>query len=350
MSTSGAESVLYGFKGGYTDGQYPKGGLIERSGVLYGTTQTGGANLSGTFFKITPSGKETMLHSFGGVVGSGYDGIYPYASLIYVSANNMFYGTTLYGGTGSCYGGCGTVFSVTPSGKETVLHSFAGGQDGSLLAGSLLYSNGKLYGTTENGGGGGGSTCSNSSAPVGCGTIFSLSKSGTEKVLYSFTGGSDGAYPGGGLINVNGTLYGMAGGGGSGECTSGCGTIFSLSASGAFDAIHSFHGPPKDGASPWGNLTNVKGALYGTTDQGGASTACAVVSGTTGCGTIFRVTTSGKEQVLYSFEGSPDGAWANTTLLYMKGVLYGTTLVGGSGSCTRSVGNGCGTVFSLSGF
>jgi uncharacterized repeat protein (TIGR03803 family) len=346
-STSGAESVLYGFKGGKTDGQYPKGGLIERSGVLYGTTQTGGANSAGTFFKITASGKETMLHSFGGAVGSGYDGVYPYARLIYVSANDMFYGTTLYGGSGSCYGGCGTVFSVTPSGKETVLHSFGGGQDGDFLSGSLLYSNGELYGTTENGGGGGGSTCSNTSVPVGCGTIFSVSTSGTEKVLYSFTGGSDGAYPDGGLIDVNGKLYGMAQQGGAGCGGGGCGTIFSLSASNAFHAIYSFQGPPNDGAFPWGNLTNVDGVLYGTTDEGGASTACTISTGTTGCGTVFRVTTSGKEQMLYSFEGSPDGAYANTSLLYAKGVFYGTTLFGGSGSCTRAGGSGCGTVFSL---
>jgi uncharacterized repeat protein (TIGR03803 family) len=342
VSTSGAESVLYGFKGGYTDGQYPKGGLIERSGVLYGTTQTGGAYLSGTFFKITTSGKETMLHSF----GSGYDGIYPYARLIYVPANDMFYGTTLYGGSGSCYGGCGTVFSVTPSGKETVLHSFAGGQDGSLLAGTLLYSNGELYGTTETGGGGGGSTCSNTSVPVGCGTIFSVSTSGTEKVLYSFTGGTDGAYPDGGLIDVNGTLFGMAQQGGSG-CGSGCGTIFSLGTSNSFRSVYKFQGPPNDGAFPWGNLTNVKGVLYGTTDLGGVSSACPAVSSITGCGMVFRVTTGGNEQMLYSFKGNSDGAYANTTLLYVKGVLYGTTLFGGSGSCARAGGNGCGTVSSL---
>jgi uncharacterized repeat protein (TIGR03803 family) len=345
LSTSGAESVLYSFKG-TPDGQNAKGGVVERSGVLYGTTQGGGKYGGGTFFKITTSGKETVLHSFG---NPGYYG--PYAGVIYVAANDMFYGTTLDGGTGTCGTsglGCGTVFSVTPSGKETVLHSFQGGQDGHFPTGSLLYSNGKLYGTTELGGGGGGSLCG--SSDPGCGTIFSVSTSGTEKVLYSFTDGADGAYPDGGLIDVNGTRYGMAGGGGGGGCSGGCGTIFSLSASGAFDAIHSFQGPPNDGASPWGNLTNVKGVLYGTTDQGGASTACAVVSGTTGCGAIFRVTTSGKEDMLYSFEGSPDGAWANTTLLYMKGVLYGTTIFGGSGSCTRAAGNGCGTVFSLSGF
>jgi uncharacterized repeat protein (TIGR03803 family) len=227
-----------------------------------------------------------------------------------------------------------------------VLHSFAGGQDGSLLAGTLLYSNGELYGTTETGGGGGGSTCSNTSVPVGCGTIFSVSTSGTEKVLYSFTGGTDGAYPDGGLIDVNGTLFGMAQQGGSG-CGSGCGTIFSLGTSNSFRSVYKFQGPPNDGAFPWGNLTNVKGVLYGTTDLGGVSSACPAVSSITGCGMVFRVTTGGNEQMLYSFKGNSDGAYANTTLLYVKGVLYGTTLFGGSGSCARAGGNGCGTVFSL---
>jgi uncharacterized repeat protein (TIGR03803 family) len=346
MSTSGAQSVLYSFKG-KPDGQYAKGGLVERSGALYGATQGGGKYGYGTFFKITTSGKETVLHSFGAAVTGGYDGIDPYGGLIYVQANGKFYGTTLEGGTGSCSGGCGTVFSVTPSGKETVLYNLAGGQDGDFPTGSLLYSNGQLYGTTQIGGGGGTSACYNTSGPTGCGTIFSVSTSGKEKVLYSFTGGKDGAFPDGGLIDVNGTLYGMAGGGGSsvGCNGGGCGTVFSLSASGAFKAIYGFRGPPNDGASPFGNLTNVKGALYGTTQEGGASSKC-TASGITGCGVVFRVTASGKERMLYSFKDGSDGAIPITTLLYLNGVLYGTTHNGGSGSCS----NGCGTVFSLSGF
>jgi uncharacterized repeat protein (TIGR03803 family) len=349
MSTSGAEKVLYGFKG-KPDGQYAKGGIVEKSGVLYGATQGGGQYAYGTFFKTTTSGKETVLHSFGAVVSGGYDGIDPYGGLIYVQADNKFYGTTLAGGTGSCGsgGGCGTVFSVTPSGKETVLHTFTGGQDGNFPTGSLLYSNGQLYGTTQIGGGGGSSVCYNSSGPTGCGIIFSLSTSGKEKVLYSFTGASDGAFPDGGLIDVNGTLYGMAGSGGSavGCNGGGCGTVFSMSASGAFKAVYSFKGAPKDGAGPFGNLTNVNGVLYGTTQEGGASSKCTTSSGLRGCGVIFRVATSGKERMLYSFKDGSDGAIPITTLLYLDGVLYGTTHNGGSGSCS----NGCGTVFSFSGF
>jgi uncharacterized repeat protein (TIGR03803 family) len=115
LSTSGAESVLYSFKG-KPDGQNAKGGVVERSGVLYGTTQSGGKYGGGAFFKITTSGKETVLHSFG---NPGYYG--PYARVIYVAANDMFYGTTLDGGTGTCGTsglGCGTVFSVTQPAKK----------------------------------------------------------------------------------------------------------------------------------------------------------------------------------------------------------------------------------------
>ncbi|HEV3091557.1 MAG TPA: choice-of-anchor tandem repeat GloVer-containing protein [Candidatus Cybelea sp.] len=345
LSAAGAENVLYSFQG-KPDGQYAKGGVVELNGVFYGTTQAGGQNGLGTFFKVTASGKETVLHSFGAAVKGGYDGIDPYSGLIYVKAEGKFYGTTLEGGTGSCYGGCGVIFSVTPSGKETVLHNLAGGEDGDFPTASLLYSNGQLYGTTEIGGGGGGSACTNtSSAPVGCGTIFSLSTSGKEKVLYAFTGGSDGAFPSTALIDINGTLYGTASGGGGNAKCGGCGTVFSLSASGAFKALYSFAGAPKDGSTPLGGLTNVNGVLYGTTNQGGASSKCKPY-GLTGCGAIFSVTTSGKEKMVYSFKDGQDGADPVETLLYSNGVLYGTTHNGGGGSCS----NGCGTVFSFSGF
>ena len=95
-----------------------------------------------------------------------------------------------------------------------------------------------------------------------------------------------------------------------------------------------------------GNLTNVNRVLYGATQDGGASSKCTSSSGTTGCGVVFSVTTSGTEKTLHSFKDGPDGADPITTLLYLNGVLYGTTYFGGSGSCS----NGCGTVFSLSEF
>ena len=142
-----------------TDGAKPAASLIDVNGTLYGTTASGGAYKGGTIFSITPGGKEKVLHSF----GYGADGAYPVASLIYV--NGALYGTTENGGASNfCGGGCGTVFSITTSGSESVLHSFAGNGDGIYPAASLTDVNGTLYGTTTSGGLYG--NC--------CGTVFSL--------------------------------------------------------------------------------------------------------------------------------------------------------------------------------
>ena len=111
-----AYGVLYNFEGGGGDGYYPYAGLTNIKGTFYSTTQDGGVNFEGAVFSVTPSGTETMLHSFG---GSG-DGTYPFAGLINV--HGTLYGTTETGGANSK----GTVFSITPSGAETVLHSFGG--------------------------------------------------------------------------------------------------------------------------------------------------------------------------------------------------------------------------------
>lgn len=343
---SGGESVVYRFAGA-ADGMHPKGGLAERKGALYGITQNGGYYGGGTFFKVTAAGKHTVLYSFGAPNGSRYDGYDPYGKPIYVAATDTFYGTTLYGGNTACQ--CGTVFAMTPSGNETLLHSFSGAPDGNFLTGSLLYKGGYLYGTSQLGGSGGGSACtSTSSGVVGCGTIFRVSTSGAEQVLYNFTGASDGAFPDGGLIEVRGKMYGMSGGGfsGTGTCEATCGTVFSVSTSGSLHTIYTFAGPPNDAASPFGNLTDVHGVLYGATEYGGdvAGSVCPGFLGVTGCGAVFRVTRSGRERVLYSFQGPPDGSVGQTTLLYSDGLLYGTTDFGGS-NCGS--GGGCGTIFSL---
>ena len=341
-SPSGGESVLYSFQGG-GDGNYPKGGLVERKGVLYGTTQGGGYYGGGTFFKLTTSGKHTVLYSFGAGSGTQYDGYFPYGRLIYVSATDTFYGTTLSGGNSACQ--CGTVFSMSASGKEALLHSFTGAPDGNFLAGSLLYKSGYLYGTTELGGNAGASVCTSSTAVVGCGTIFGVKTSGKdEKILYNFTGSTDGAFPDAGLIEVKGKMYGMSGGGFTPSgCAPNCGTVFSVTTKGAFHTIYTFKGPPNDGAGEFGNLTDVKGILYGATQYGGNG-KCAGFSGVPGCGIVFSVTKSGKEKVLYSFQGSPDGNVAQTTLLNSGSLLYGTTDFGGTG-CTST--GGCGTIFSI---
>ena len=137
-----AYGVLYNFEGGGGDGYYPYAGLTNIKGTFYSTTQDGGVNFEGAVFSVTPSGTETMLHSFG---GSG-DGTYPFAGLINV--HGTLYGTTETGGANSK----GTVFSITPSGAETVLHSFGGSGDGAYPCAGLLDVKGTLYSTTNVGG------------------------------------------------------------------------------------------------------------------------------------------------------------------------------------------------------
>jgi uncharacterized repeat protein (TIGR03803 family) len=240
--------------------------------------------------------------------------------------NGALYGTTIVGGV-SCVsdgGGCGTVFSITPGGKEKVVYSFRGGTDGALPGGAgLIDVTGTLYGTTRYGG-------AYSTHFVGsAGTVFTITPSGKEKVLHSFGSGTDGIEPQSGLIEVNGTLYGTTYSGGSGHCgTFGCGTVFSITPSGRETVLHSFSGP--DGHEPMTALLNVNGTLYGTTNSGGAH----------GFGTVFSMTLSGDETVLYSFGGSgQDGLFPESGVIDVNGTLYGTTWWGGAT-------NG-GTVFSI---
>lgn len=312
ITSSGAKTVIHRFRASKY-GVFPNAPLIDVDGTLYGTTELGGANGKlGTLFAMTSSGTETVLHSFG---GSG-DGARPVAGL--VSVKGVLYGTTYDGGTH----GLGTVFSVTSSGVETVVYNFAGGAaDGEYPHAPLTNVGGTLYGTTVGGGSG---LCAG-----GCGTVFSVTTSGKENVLHSFTGGSDGKLPMSSLVNVKGKLYGTTSGGG----TSSEGTVFSITRSGAEAVAHNF-GQDGDGIQPEAGLIAVGATLYGTTYWGGDGTQC---SG--GCGTVFAITTSGNESVLYSFAGQPDGANPQASLLNVNGTLYGTSLIGGTSND--------GTVFSL---
>ena len=172
--------MLHSFGSG-TDGTGPTADLIDVKGTLYGTTEEGGAYNAGTVFSITTSGAEKVLYSFTGDT----DGDSPQTGLIDIGGK--LYGTTFRGGAHND----GTVFNITTRGRERVLHSFrANGIDGELPEAGLTDVNGTLYGTTI---AGGGSDCSNG---YGCGTVFSITTNGTEKVLYSFGGGSDRASPG----------------------------------------------------------------------------------------------------------------------------------------------------------
>ncbi len=211
VSPTGSEKVVYSFAYG-SDGGYPDAPLIDVNGLLYGTTAQGGSAQGGTVYSLTTTGSEKVLHNF----GARGDGANPRAGLIDV--DGMLYGTTTVGG-GSTHRGIhrGIVYSITTTGMETLLHRFGPGTASGWTPDTRLISvKGTFYGATDQGGGGSLS-----------GVVYSMSLTGSEKVLHSFTGGSDGAHPSG-VIDVNGTLYGTAGGGGSGCSGAGCGLVFAV--------------------------------------------------------------------------------------------------------------------------
>jgi uncharacterized repeat protein (TIGR03803 family) len=253
-------------------------------------------------FKLDTTGTETVLYSFTG----GADGAYPGAGVIQDSAGNL-YGTTYEGGASES----GVVFKLDTTGTETVLYSFTGGADGgNPEAGVIRDSAGNLYGTTPFGGVSG--VCY-----AGCGVVFKLDTSGTETVLYSFTGGADGGSPNAGVIRDSaGNLYGTTPIGGA----SGYGVVFKLDTTGTETALYSFTGGADGGYPAAGVIQASAGNLYGTTQAGGVS----------GSGVVFKLDPAGAETVLYSFTGGADGGAPFAGLIRNSaGNLYGTAIGGG---------------------
>jgi len=339
------ETVLYNFcaRNNCADGDEPFSALVfDRQGDLYGTTFSGGANASscndlgcGVVFKLTPKSKETVLHSFC-AKNNCEDGSNPARGVIFDQEANL-YGTTYYGGA---YGG-GVVFRLTPNGKETVLHNFCGQTDcadGRTPADLVFDRQGNLYGTTF-WGGANFSSCND----LGCGVVFKLTPKGKETVLYNFCSkGSgyncpDGALPNGVILDQKGNLYGtttLGGTNSSGVCDyvpAGCGVVFKLTPKGKETVLYNFcaQGGDKctDGADPEAGLTfDQQGNLYGTTSTGGAYDR----------GVVFKLTPEGKETVLYNFcaQGGiykcTDGAVPNGVIYDQERNLYGMTAEGGA--------------------
>jgi uncharacterized repeat protein (TIGR03803 family) len=319
-------TVLHSFKGG-TDGEGPNGSVVrDAAGNLYGTTEYGGGGTCftgdgcGTVFKVDTAGKETVLYSFTG----GADGALPLASVIRDAAGNL-YGTTEAGGDLTCNDGvgCGTVFKLDTDGKETVLHSFTGKDGTSPIAGVIRDAAGNLYGTTPQGG------------AFSSGTVFKLDTSGNETVLYNFMGGrggTDGSYPDGALIrDAAGNLYGTTQLGGNYSF----GTVFKVDSTGKETVLYRFFGG-WNGRNPSGGVIMDKGGnLYGTTEVGGDSFD----------GTVFKLSPVGNKPVLYHFTGGADGVYPVAGVIAdTAGNLYGTTQFGGGIAC---FGGSCGTVFKL---
>jgi uncharacterized repeat protein (TIGR03803 family) len=330
-------TTLYTFcsRGGNqcTDGDRPIAGLVQGTdGNFYGTTVYGGANICndigpcGTVFKITPDGKLTTLHSF-----DEADGEFPYAGLIQATDGN-FYGTTSQGGANCAYNGCGTIFSITPSGSLTTLYSFCSQPhcpDGAFpYVGLVQGTDGNFYGTMPFDGANG-----------NYGTVFKIIPTGALTTLHSFDG-TDGYQLAASLIQAtDGSFYGTAGQGGA----FGFGTLFHITASGLLTplTLHSFD--EADGKEPSAAVVQgTDGNIYGTTYECGAY--CEGHYDEYGCGTVFSITPSGKLTTLYNFcpqdtDNCADGRGPNGIVQATDGNFYGTTYRGGA--------DNAGTIFKI---
>jgi uncharacterized repeat protein (TIGR03803 family) len=409
LSPSGMWTFNQLYRFPFTDGQWPSAGLIaDSAGNLYGATSFGGANNVGSVFRVSPTANgwnESLIYNFGPPSnapyasevpsGLGFDpqgnligtteaggaylsgsvfelipragggwnekDIYSFQSLVEPIGNVVFdqvgriYGVTHYGGAYNS----GMIFQLArnSAGKWmfSVLHSFSGyPTDGAVpAAGLTIDSSGNIYGATYRGGSG---RCVRKSGTyLGCGAIFELSYAAgtgwTETVLHSFLGeqDGDGAAPLASLIlDRSGNLYGTTYGGGivgercSGIAPPGCGTVFELSPSSSGwkeTILYEFLGFSADGSGPLGPLLlDSSGNLYGTASDGGLYNY----------GTLFKLNAGAggwSESVLYNFGFIGDGAYPESFLLLdATGNIYGTTSSGGP---TGGVDGGQGTVFEI---
>jgi uncharacterized repeat protein (TIGR03803 family) len=303
------EKVVFSFNG--SDGFTPWCTLLAINGELYGTTAGGGTSNGGTIFKVSKSGQEVTLQDL--AYGNGQ----PLAGLVGLHG-------WLYGTTSGLYGGYWQAFEIGKSGQAGWFDEFGPGNgNGVSPRGRLVAMNGTLYGTTFEGG-------VNTCGAISCGTVFAITTSGQERVLYSFKGSPDGNNPISDLVVYNGKLYGTTSGGGSGG---GSGIVFEIDTSGNERVVYSFRSEDKDGSEPQGALAAANGKIYGATPFGG--------HGHFG-GTVFEVSLAGREQILHQFNCATGGCAPSGGVIAENGVLYGTTSGGPAGP---SYG---GTVFELS--
>lgn len=328
------ETVLYSFTGG-NDGGYPQGGVtVGAAGVLYGAAKAGGASGMGVVFALTPPGAggawtEAAIYSF-----SGSDGSTPYAEPV-VDQDGVLYGATELGGASNY----GAVYELSPgqggAWTETLLHSFASGNDGAFPYAALSRdASGNLYGTTAAGGANQKGIVFELAPPAQLGGAW------TETILHTFKG-SDGAYPYAGVaIGPNGSLYGSTPGG----VGSSFGTVFELTPpltgkTWTQTILQQFNAGRNGGAPHAVPAFGPDGTLLGTTLGGGSAPAW------TGYGVVFELVppatgNTWTETLLYTFKGKNDGGDPDAALVPAPGgVFYSTTLRGGA--------HGAGTVFAI---
>jgi uncharacterized repeat protein (TIGR03803 family) len=290
---TGGAALIYSFTGGTTDGGGPTAVIQGSDGDLYGTAGNG-AHDQGTIFKLTLAGGFVWAYSLTAATGSVNAGLMQ-------STDGNFYGTTAGGSQG-----CGSVFKITASGVFTVLYTFPNGSGGCAPIGAPVEANdGNLYGINA--------------GSNGTGLIYRMTTSGAYTTLHTFNGVTDGEYPGAGLIQGgDGRLYGTTSQNGG---TGGGGTVFAMALAGSFTTLHTFaYGSAADGSGSVAPLIQLPdGNYYGTTKSGGAA----------GDGTIFGVSASGEEQLLFSFGGADGAAPVAGLTLGRDGYVYGTTQSGG---------------------
>jgi uncharacterized repeat protein (TIGR03803 family) len=391
-------TTLVSFDG--TNGTHPDSMTLMQGvdGNLYGTTSAGGtreSHMGGTVFKITPVGTLTTLFSFACGSRQCIHGGAPTDGLI-LGIDGLLYGTTSTGGSsifieGTCdFWGCGSIFRIAPSGDYlSTLYSFDS-TDGDAPNNLVLAPDGDLYGTTITGGANFGGTFfkrsangtvttlydfANANQPHGviqatdgnfygttyeggvncktqggCGTAFRITPNGKLTTLYSFCSQpncADGSYPDATLIQASdGNLYGTVGNGGNNGCFNlGCGTVFKITSTGVFSTLYAFCAQPDcaDGGAPVGLVQATDGYFYGATAYGGDLTC----NPPTGCGVLFQLTLGGTINALYNFESTAgSGTDAGGSMFQAtNGILYGASYVGGNSACDPPYG--CGTIYSL---
>jgi hypothetical protein len=350
---SAAFRLLYGFTGG-SDGYLPFGGLaFDSNGALYGTSFFGGTGSGscqagcGTVFQLLPTANgpwtQNTIHSF---TGYPSDVSNSYAHVTFDSAGNL-YGTAGDGGQNLCFtDSCGGIFELSLANgvwKESVIYNFNKHTGETPYSGVTLYK-GVLYGTTWFG--------PETKNDVGSGTVFTLAEGNgawKHKIIHSFVNGVDGYEPYADLVfDKKGNAYGSTPYGG----TSYSGDIFKLVHNGngwTETLLYSFPSNYVSGAYPSTLVFDSSGNLYGVTSSGGTTTGqdCR----TYGCGTVFELKhgkTGWRQIILYEFAGGSDGYSPSAGLVFDNaGSLYGTTFLGGTGTCQFYQYPGCGTVFKL---
>ena len=346
--------LLYSFTGG-SDGYSPKGGLVfDDDGALFGTSFLGGTFNGqcpagcGTVFRLVPNNGDWKLETIHSFAGYPTDVGHSYAHVTFDKSGNL-YGTADDGGANLCFYGfpCGGIFKLSPSRggwDESVIYNFTKHSGEHPYSGLTLYK-GVFYGTTWFG--------PESSGNVGDGTLFTLALENgawTHKIIHAFAGGVDGYEPYGDLVFDNdGNAYGSTPYGGR----SLSGDIFELIPNGkggwAETLLYIFPSNYVSGAYPSTLVFDSSGNLYGVTDTGGTTKGhdCRIY----GCGTVFELKhskTGWRQIILYEFAGGSDGYAPSAGLVFDNaGNLYGTTLVGGTGTCQFYQYPGCGTVFKL---